>query len=80
MTVFHAGTAADPASGDVVTAGGRVLGVTALGGTLAEARTRAYAGVDAITWPGMQHRTDIAVGPPPDRPALRPPVKAEAAR
>ena len=46
---------------DVVTSGGRVLGVTALGGTLAEARARAYAGVDAVTWPGMQHRTDIAL-------------------
>jgi phosphoribosylamine--glycine ligase len=44
----------------VVTAGGRVLGVTALGGTLDEARTRAYAGVAAISWPGAQVRTDIA--------------------
>jgi len=60
VTVFHAGTAPDP-SGGVVTAGGRVLGVTALGATLDEARTRAYAGVAAIAWPGMQHRTDIAL-------------------
>jgi phosphoribosylamine--glycine ligase len=70
VTVFHAGTAgtagaadtADTAGGasGVVTAGGRVLGVTALGATLDEARTRAYAGVAAISWPGAQARTDIA--------------------
>lgn len=60
VTVFHAGTAADPSGAGVVTAGGRVLGVTALGGSLAEARSRAYAGVDALSWPGVQHRTDIA--------------------
>jgi phosphoribosylamine--glycine ligase len=63
VTVFHAGTAASPArgAGDVVTAGGRVLGVTALGATIEEARTRAYQGVSAIWWPGMQARTDIAL-------------------
>ncbi len=61
VTVFHAGTAPSPAGGGVVTSGGRVLGITALGGTLSEARTRAYAGVDAIAWPGMQHRSDIAL-------------------
>jgi phosphoribosylamine--glycine ligase len=65
VTVFHAGTAAGTAAGagngaGVVTAGGRVLGVTALGGTLDEARTRAYAGVAAISWPGAQVRTDMA--------------------
>jgi phosphoribosylamine--glycine ligase len=69
VTVFHAGTAlpagtapgpraADP--GAVVTAGGRVLGVTALGPSLAEARSRAYRAVAAISWPGAQARTDIA--------------------
>ena len=61
VTVFHAGTAPDPAGGGVVTSGGRVLGVTALGGTLAEARSRAYAGVTAISWPGAHHRGDIAL-------------------
>ncbi len=61
VTVFHAGTQADTGSGAVVTSGGRVLGVTALGATLDEARTRAYGGVDAISWPGMQHRGDIAL-------------------
>jgi phosphoribosylamine--glycine ligase len=63
VTVFHAGTAsAGPTAGEgaVVTAGGRVLGVTALGPTIAEARTRAYRGVGAISWPGAHARTDIA--------------------
>jgi len=59
--VLHAGTADAPGdAGRVVTAGGRVLGVTALGDTLDDARTTAYRGVAAIHWPGMQHRTDIA--------------------
>ncbi len=56
--VFHAGTA--KRRGRVVTAGGRVLAVTALGGTLAEARQRAYEAVGRISFPGMHHRTDIA--------------------
>jgi phosphoribosylamine--glycine ligase len=60
-TVFHAGTTADPSGGGVVTSGGRVLGVTALGSAIAEARTRAYSGVAAISWPGMQYRSDIAL-------------------
>ncbi len=66
VTVFHAGTAPDQGvSGAVdrcavVTAGGRVLGVTAVGPSIAEARSRAYRGVDAISWPGAQARTDIA--------------------
>ena len=46
VTVFHAGTALDD-EGRLVTAGGRVLGVTATGPTIAEARARAYAAVDA---------------------------------
>jgi phosphoribosylamine--glycine ligase len=65
VTVHHAGTAPAPpspgaADGTVVTAGGRVLGVTALGDTLAEARSRAYRGVSAISWPGAHARSDIA--------------------
>ncbi len=47
--------------GTVVTAGGRVLGVTAVGDTIAEARTRAYRGVSAISWAGVQARSDIAM-------------------
>ena len=56
--VFHAGTVAE--DGDCVVSGGRVLGVTSLGGTLADAASRAYQAVDKISWPGMQVRRDIA--------------------
>ncbi len=81
VIVFHAGTAVD-AAGDLVTAGGRVLGVTALGRTLEEARSRAYAGVAAIDWPGAQRRSDIALealaAAGPSAPV--PTVKAEAVR
>jgi len=59
VTVFCAGVDQDGA-GRLITAGGRVLDVTATGATVAEARERAYAAVDRIRWPGMQHRTDIA--------------------
>jgi phosphoribosylamine---glycine ligase len=60
--VFHAGTAAGP-EGGVVTAGGRILAVTGLGPTLADARARAYAGVAAVRIEGARHRTDIAAAP-----------------
>jgi phosphoribosylamine--glycine ligase len=56
--VIHAGTARD--GDDLVTAGGRVLAVTAVGADLADARDRAYAGVKAIDFDGAQYRTDIA--------------------
>jgi phosphoribosylamine--glycine ligase len=59
VTVFRAGVAAH-ADGGLVTAGGRVLDVCGRGATLAEARERAYAAVARISWPGMQHRGDIA--------------------
>lgn len=62
VLVFHAGTARDDA-GRLRTAGGRVLNVTALGTTIAEARERAYAACAEISWPGMQHRRDIAASP-----------------
>jgi phosphoribosylamine--glycine ligase len=58
VTVFHAGTATNDA-GEIVTAGGRVLSVTAVAPTFADARTRAYQAVDAISWPGMHVRRDI---------------------
>jgi phosphoribosylamine--glycine ligase len=58
VVVFHAGTARG-ADGRIVSAGGRVLGVTALGVSVAQARTRAYAVVDAIELPGKQVRRDI---------------------
>jgi phosphoribosylamine--glycine ligase len=57
--VFHAGTRRRE-DGAVVTAGGRVLGVTALGGSIAEARRRAYAAVERICFRGAHYRTDIA--------------------
>jgi phosphoribosylamine---glycine ligase len=59
VTIFCAGVARDGA-GRLVTAGGRVLDVTATGSTIAEARERAYAAIGRIRWPGMHHRTDIA--------------------
>jgi phosphoribosylamine--glycine ligase len=55
--VFHAGTAL--ADDEVVTAGGRVLCITALGDSIKVARTRAYQIVEAIRFDGMQYRTDI---------------------
>jgi phosphoribosylamine--glycine ligase len=55
--VFHAGTAAQ--DGACVTNGGRVLGVTALGTTVKQAIDKAYQGAGAITWTGVQYRTDI---------------------
>lgn len=56
--VFHAGTAAGE-DGGFVTAGGRVLGVTATGKNLASALERAYRAVGEISWDGMQFRRDI---------------------
>ncbi len=57
VTVFHAGT--DLVDGSMVTAGGRVLGVMGRNGSLADALGRAYRAVDAITFEGERHRTDI---------------------
>ena len=56
--VFHAGTALD-ADGQVVTAGGRVLCVTALGDDVAAAQAGAYAAADKICWEGVHLRRDI---------------------
>lgn len=58
LMVFHAGTAKND-QGELVNAGGRVLGVTALGGTIAEAQRRAYEAVDKIEWPEGFCRRDI---------------------
>ena len=60
VDVFHAGTAIDD-DGRAVTAGGRVLAVTAVADTLAEARGIAYDNVRRITFDGSFHRTDIAL-------------------
>jgi phosphoribosylamine--glycine ligase len=58
VVVFHAGTKLDD-RGRVVTDGGRVLGVTALGDDLAQALDRAYAAVNQVSFDGMQFRRDI---------------------
>ncbi len=60
VKVFHAGTRR--AEGRVVADGGRVLGVTALGGGIPAARERAYAAVDRIDWPEGFCRRDIGAG------------------
>jgi phosphoribosylamine--glycine ligase len=57
VTVFHAGTARQ--DGAVVTSGGRVLSVTAIGDTIDEAADRAYEAVAKIEFEGKHHRHDI---------------------
>jgi len=57
VQVFHAGTALQ--DGEVVSAGGRVLGVTALGDDLRQAKDRAYAAIDKIHFEDMYYRRDI---------------------
>jgi len=57
LVVFHAGTALK--DGLIVNQGGRVLGVTALGGGVGDAIKRAYSGVKTITWQDMHCRNDI---------------------
>lgn len=59
VTVFHAGTALNP-DGELITAGGRVLNVVALGSTLEEARDKAYQACELIKFEGVQYRSDIA--------------------
>ncbi|MBO0886002.1 MAG: phosphoribosylamine--glycine ligase [Acidimicrobiales bacterium] len=59
VTVYGAGVERDGDAG-LVTAGGRVLDVTATGATLALARQRAYAAAAAVSWPGIRYRGDIA--------------------
>jgi phosphoribosylamine--glycine ligase len=58
VKVFHAGTQLK--DGKVLTSGGRVLGVTAMGTSLANAKLQAYKGVQAIRWPGAWCRKDIS--------------------
>ncbi len=62
LLFFHAGTRTGPA-GELRTAGGRVLGVTALGRDIPEARRRAYDAVAQINFPGMHYRKDVAIEP-----------------
>jgi phosphoribosylamine---glycine ligase len=61
VTVFHAGTGGGEAGEPLVTAGGRVLAVTALGDDLGAARAQAYAGAESIAFDGRQLRGDIAL-------------------
>jgi len=58
LQIFHAGTA-QAAGGTLVTAGGRVLGVTAAGSALEQALASCYGAIDRLEWPGMQFRRDI---------------------
>jgi phosphoribosylamine--glycine ligase len=58
LFVFHAGTSFQ--NGSLVTSGGRVLGVTALGTDMREARERAYSAIEKIHFEGMHFRKDIA--------------------
>ncbi|HEY0709665.1 MAG TPA: phosphoribosylamine--glycine ligase [Polyangia bacterium] len=60
VVVFHAGTKAGP-EGSFLTAGGRVLGVSAVGSDLTAARAKAYGAIADISWPGMHHRQDIGL-------------------
>lgn len=59
VQIFHAGTR--PADGKVVTTGGRVLAVTALGASIAAARARAYEAISLIQFDGYHYRRDIAL-------------------
>jgi phosphoribosylamine---glycine ligase len=61
VVVFQAGTT--PSNGETVTAGGRVLGVTAVGSSLTEATERAYSAVGRISFEGMHYRRDIGLRP-----------------
>ncbi|MCS7215410.1 MAG: phosphoribosylamine--glycine ligase [Thermodesulfovibrio sp.] len=60
ILVFHAGTKFND-EGQIVTNGGRVLGVTALGKDIKEARKRAYSAIEFIKFEGMQYRKDIGL-------------------
>ncbi|WP_397181514.1 phosphoribosylamine--glycine ligase [Nocardioides campestrisoli] len=62
VDVVHAGTARSE-SGELVTAGGRVLAVRAVGADVADARAKAFEGISAISFPGAQWRRDIAAEP-----------------
>jgi phosphoribosylamine--glycine ligase len=57
IVVFHAGTTIR--NNHIITSGGRVIGVTALGANIKEAIKRAYQGIEAISWQGIYYRKDI---------------------
>jgi len=58
VVVFHAGTSFNK-EGQCVTNGGRVLGVTGIGESMEEARSKAYAAVERISWEAVHYRRDI---------------------
>ena len=58
---FHAGTKVDHDTGQLVTAGGRVLTIAAVGETMADAREKAYANAERVSFKGVQYRRDIAL-------------------
>jgi phosphoribosylamine--glycine ligase len=58
VLVFHAGTRLE--GRQLLVDGGRVLDLVGIGASVGEARNRAYEAVAAVSWPGMQHRADIA--------------------
>ena len=60
IMVFHAGTKIGPAPGEVLTGGGRVLTVVALGQTLAQAREKVYHNISRVHFEGSHYRKDIA--------------------
>lgn len=76
--VFHAGTAV--ANGSVVTAGGRVLCVTALGDSAKMAQARAYRAVDSIRFEGMHYRRDIGARATAHPPSLPPSTSSPGTR
>ena len=59
ITVFNAGTAMK--DGKLVTSGGRVLALSSMGETLADARGRVYSRIDRVSFEGAFHRSDIAL-------------------
>jgi len=59
VTIFHAGT--EKRNGDIFTSGGRVLGITAMGTTMREAREDAYRAAALIDFEGKHYRTDIGL-------------------
>ncbi len=66
VQLIAAGVAGGEAGGGLVTAGGRVICVTALGEDLDQARRRAYRAAGEVSWPGMHYRGDIAAVEAPD--------------
>jgi phosphoribosylamine--glycine ligase len=58
VTIFHAGTSPGP-NGGYLTAGGRVLGITATGENISKALKTVYEAVILVQWEGMQYRRDI---------------------